>query len=562
MHSFNKGRIRYIAFFALMAVLMLIASCRSEPERQMSIRIETEVSYARGDGFLSDDFTVIATMPDGTEKDVSAAASFNRPDGYLISDDTEISATYNGASAIYTIVPRGDVVGIMVATEPERLVYDEDNNRISYNGLTLMTLSTSGISKVIPYGDPRLDVSIEQGTTIVGDVEVEVVYMDTHVAKLNLIYEGDTDVYATGISITGYPRQDYQRGEEFDISNLTVLATWSDGSVSVVDNENLVISPVPGTILNESVTATVEYNDNVASFPIRITEEAVISDFELVEKADYAGYLSYAELSEGFDMKGLLVRAIYSDGTSEVLGDEDLVWSDSPVQGRVAISVTDSSATGYTVSAIYDALEVQLYQELYSTVSSLSVVSEPEDIMFSPASFADGTAFRGLGLVVYAEYTGGRTPEFLEPGDNGFSIYAVDNTDGTWTAFAEYGGSSVRIGDYEFMPEPLSTGLTLVDSLGREIQVDNAMNIVSMLNDGNFKVTIGMDVSDYTAEWYVNGEKYEVRVGEEPNTFYFEDFELGGHYVITGIFTDGTPMGAGSVSFAVEITKAPAIVEA
>lgn len=519
----------------------------------MTIRIETETQYARGDGFLSDDFTVIASMSDGSECDVSGAASFDKRDGYLITGDTTIVASYNGATAEYTIEPRGDVLGIMIATEPNRMLYDDENNIISYAGLSVMTLSTSGISKVVAYGDPRLSVSVAQGTTIVNDTEVTIMYMDSFSTRLTLEYGGEAEREVTGISITGYPKTLYESGEALDLTGLTVLGTYSDGSVSVVPNDELTVSPQEGTVLSENTAVTVTYGGYTASFDVVIAGDATVTGFELVVKPAYNGYLTFTEVSEGFDLKGLLVRAIYSDGTERVLGDEDIVYSESSLQGEVTISVDNTAADRYTVYIAYDAISQVLYEEGYATVESLSVVIPPEDTMFTVAEFAGGSAFTGRGLVLYAYYTGGREPEIVKTGDEGLKLYATDNGNGTWTAFAEYRGKAERLGTYEYMPETMDTSLTVIDATGKEITFDNGINAVNMLNESAFSVRLSRDVSGYEAEWYVNSNPYEPTEGEN-NTCLFMGFVLGGHYRVTAVFTDGTPLGGGSISFDIEIT--------
>ena len=560
MHNAKyRGRAIAAILIALM-VALLGASCRGNPEQALTIDIETEVSYARGDGFMSSDFKVIATLPDGSVRDVSEAASFSLRDGHLITGNTTVTASYNGVTDQYTIEPKGEVVGIMVASEPTRTEYDEDTNRISYSGLSVITLSTSGISKVVAYGDPRLTMSVAQGTVIVSDTEVTVTYMDSFSAKLQLTYGGEIEKQLENITITGYPKTVYESGDEFDLTGLTVLGQWDDGTVSVIPSEELSVSPKNGTVLLESMDITVTYGDFTVKFPVTVEGSAEVTGFELAERPDYNGYLSFQEVEEGFDKKGLIVRALYSDGTYKVIGDEDITYSESPIQGQVTIYAANTAAKEYSVYIEYGDVESLLYKAGYASVTSIKVVTPPEDTKIAVDEFQNGAAFKGLGMTLYAEYSGNRAPDFLEPGDEGLDITAVDNGNGTWTAFAEYGGVSVNIGTYTFLPESFDTGLTIKDSLGREIEIENGDTKVNMIGEGAFSVRIDKDVSGYKAEWYVNGDEFQPLTSENSN-FTFTGFDEGGFYVVTAIFSDGTTMGAGSVSFTVEVTAVPGIVE-
>lgn len=553
----RKGRV----LAALLVVLMLLTAvaCRGNPQGSMRLLIETDRSYARGDGFMSSDFTVTAILSDGTEREVSDACSFSIPDAYRITGDTEFEATYNGVSASYTIEPKGEVAGIMIASDPQRTVYDEENKRLDYTGLSVLVLTTSGNGVAIPYGDPRLSVDVEEGTEIIAPIVVTVSYMDTYSTKLAIQYGGEAERLLTGIIIAGYPKTEYKSGETLDLTGLSLLGQYDDGSVSALDAAAAVSSPAAGTELTEDTVVTITYSGLSTEYTVRVSGEAEAENIELMEKADYSGYLQYSELTASFDTKGLLARVIFSDGTAKVFGDEDMVYSTTPVEGKLAVYAEDAAVDKYRVHAIYGGIDKVLYTELYSVVDSMSIISGPTDIKLTSSEFQGGDGFKGEGLVLYVQYTGGRASEILTPETEGVTIDAVDNHDGTWTAYASYRGADINLGTYEFIPESMDVTMTIDDGLGAALtDVENGTNTVNMIGDGSFTVTLSADVSRYSAEWYVNGNPYEGVIAEG-SSFLFTGLEKGGIFVITGIFTDGTTIGGGSVQFVVEITEKPYI---
>ena len=540
----------------LLIALVLAVSCRSNPSGSSSLAIETDKVYAVGEGFMSSDFSVIATLANGRKQDVTEGASFSVADATEITGETKVTATWNGLSASYTIIPKGEVTGILVTAEP-KTIYGPDDDRLDLKGLSVLVLTTTGTGSVVSYGDPRLSTDIEQGTVISSDTVLTVTYMNGFKTKIDIEWnEPIPERTLTGIMITGYPKTEYKEGELLDLTGLTVLAKYSDGSIESTADEEITSDPAEGTPITKGTVVTITYREYTAAFGVSVEEEPVLSQLELMDKPAYNGYLNMDEVSSSFDMQGLTVRAIFSDGSDTVLGAEDMVFGGNGTD-KVAITAEAYGETGYTVYASLGEIREELYTAEFAEISKLSVIQNPYNTLIRKDQL---TEFSADGLRIYAEYTGGRNAEFIAYGDEGLTINAFDNGDGaTWSAEVLFCNASITLGPYEYIPDVLDTGLTITDSLGTALDgIGNGTEKITMLGDGIFTVEMSTDVSSYSSQWYVDSKPITPD-DVTGSVFTFSGLERGMVHTLTGIFRDGSGMGVGSVQLLIQITDRPYI---
>ena len=166
---------------------------------------------------------------------------------------------------------------------------------------------------------------------------------------ITLIVKGEHEAYVKvteaqpgSISITSTPyKTSYYVGEELNLDGLTVEATYSDGSTSVVTVTSDMVSGFDSSVAGTQ-TLTVTYEDCTVNFDVEVIENSVSN----INILNYPSKTSYY-LGEELDVSGLEIEAVYSDGsTSVVTVTSDMVSGfDSSVAGTQTLTVTYGDCT-------------------------------------------------------------------------------------------------------------------------------------------------------------------------------------------------------------------------
>ena len=204
----------------------------------------------------------------------------------------------------------------------------------------------------------------------------------------------------TSIAVTHNPNKvDYVVGDHFDIDGLVVTATMSDSSTKTINNYRLSVTNNYQFTKDDigEVTVVVTCSDDITtSFNINVTSNVTFEDIKIDHLPNKVVY----EIGEQLDLTGLVVKAVYSDESSEAITNYETSIANGYTfvaddEGTITINVTYNNKTksfDVTVNPHVDPV----------TLESIEITSEPNKF-----SYHVGDAFDLTGLVVTAIYTNG-----------------------------------------------------------------------------------------------------------------------------------------------------------
>ena len=217
------------------------------------------------------------------------------------------------------------------------------------------------------------------------------------------------------ITVEGPDKTEYEVGEELDLTGLTVVANYSDGTTETVTDYE--VSGFDSTTAGEK-TVTVTYQDKTATFTVTVKKTLSSITVEGPDKTEY-------ELGEELDLTGLTVVANYNDGTTETVTGYEVSGFDSTAAGEKTVTVTyqDKTATfTVTVKEAAEPVDKWILQSMYEYALTCStegvvdsakeyfekVLAEAEAVLNDPAATEEDvdTAWQnllegiwGLGIV-------------------------------------------------------------------------------------------------------------------------------------------------------------------
>ncbi len=144
------------------------------------------------------------------------------------------------------------------------------------------------------------------------------------------------EVILLSISISGPNKTSYKIGEPLDLTGLVVTGIYSDGSSHEI-TEYQVSSVDTSTAGTKTITVTV--GDLTATFSIIVDEEgqssAVLNGISLEGQ-----YKTEYFVGEALDFSCLVVKAMFSDGTTKVITDYDIYKPSTATVGKKRVTVT------------------------------------------------------------------------------------------------------------------------------------------------------------------------------------------------------------------------------
>ena len=221
-----------------------------------------------------------------------------------------------------------------------------------------MLASTMKESGLVYIGDILFDNSNERMIRLDGDETAVSLtsYAQDHETSLNYtitIVKSAEEPEPTldEIRLTGPTKTEYVQGEELDLSGLVVTAVYSDGSEVELQTGDYTVSGYDPNAIGEQ-TITVTYEGKTATFTVTVTEgeepEPVLEKIEITgpTKTEYVQ-------GEELDLSGLVVTAVYSDGSKAEVkaGDYTVSGYDPDTAGEQTVTVTYGGKTAaFTVT--------------------------------------------------------------------------------------------------------------------------------------------------------------------------------------------------------------------
>lgn len=296
----------------------------------------------------------------------------------------------------------------------------------------------------------------------------------------------------SGLSLSGTYQTIFEQGETFNYDGLIVSAIYSDNSTSVVSNY-LISNPDMSTSGVKTVTLTYEENSKTAetSYSVIVKESSEI----IVKSLSLGGSpkLDYIQGDE-FTSEGLIVTALYSNGTSKVITNYTCSNPDMNIVGNQTIEVTYVE-NGVTVKTTY---EIEIAEkEAPASLTSLSLT------LSCKTSFKIGDEFSHNGLTAYANYSNGTekdvtssvtysTPNMNQVGQQNIVVTYVE--DGI-TVTASY---KITITEEEPINELCSlvlTGVYKVEFILESSFDYEGLIVMAVYSDGSQKQVTGFNVS-------------------------------------------------------------------
>lgn len=168
-------------------------------------------------------------------------------------------------------------------------------------------------------------------------------------------------VTLTSIEVTAPTKVSYLYGEEIDFSGMSVKALYSDGTSAVVTDYT--VSGYDVAVLGEQ-TITVSYQEFTDTFMVTVSN--AVSGIELTPPVK----LEY-QIGEAFDSAGMVVYAVWLDGSKAVLTDYDMTGFDSNQIGEKTITV---SYLGFTSSFNITIFRIYVLEDILNTTTDMTAI--------------------------------------------------------------------------------------------------------------------------------------------------------------------------------------------
>ena len=204
-----------------------------------------------------------------------------------------------------------------------------------------------------------------------------------------------SEVTLDSIKVTPPAKTEYQEGEELDLNGMVVKAVYSDNREVEVDLKDVKVEGYNKDQVGTQ-TITVTYEGKTATFTVTVTEKAEEGKLESISvtapaKTEY-------QKGEELDLTGMVVTAVYSDGTEAVvdLNDVTIEGYNKDQVGPQTITVTYEGKTA--------TFDVTVKEESGNPdVLDFIKVTAPTKVEYQKGEELDLT-----GMVVTAVYGDGR----------------------------------------------------------------------------------------------------------------------------------------------------------
>ena len=280
----------------------------------------TKTSYKRGEAVDYTGLVVTASYNDNSTSNVTDSCVFSAPSGknFLASTDSRVIIGYaENQDAVATVLNLQPILPteISVTALPTKNYYFANETR-DYTDCEITATYPDSTTAIITQD---CEFSPAQGTTVVPITPseyaetVSVTYVDgdsTFSTSFDTTISGKT---LTAISITDSSTAVPVVGQTWDFSEISVIASYSDGTTANV-TENTILSPATGdTVAGDGVqTITATYTEGLTSVSQVFTKTAVGND-------ESFKYLNYDIYGDNLYVTGLNVSQIMADNPSDII---------------------------------------------------------------------------------------------------------------------------------------------------------------------------------------------------------------------------------------------------
>ena len=317
-----------------------------------------KTAYEEGEKFDKTGMVVTAVYSDNSKETVTDYAY--TPTGSLTANDKRVIITYKDKTATVTItvkektppVVEKTLERIEVTTNPNKTAYEE-GERFDKTGMVVTAVySDNSRETVTDY------TYAPTGSLTANDKRVIITYKDKTATVTITVKEKTPPVVEKTlerIEITKNPNKtEYEEGEKFDKTGMVVTAVYSDNSKETVTDYTY--TPT-GSLTANDKRVIITYKGKTTTISISVKKiEKVLERLEITAPPSKTTYKE----GEKFDSTGMVVTAIYSDGTREIITNYNCfpVVELTTSNDKITVSYTYQ---GKTVTQTY-AIEVKAKQ--------------------------------------------------------------------------------------------------------------------------------------------------------------------------------------------------------
>lgn len=360
-----------------------------------------QTSYIHGDNFNTSGAVVTYTAPDGTQTDVTSAATFDPSNGSTLNQDGQntvrVSYTPSGKSTIYAT----QVITVAAIPQSLTVILADTGMRagegISYKGAVVKALMSDRTEKDV--SGETLTWSPLEGTVQSNDGNVNVTcsYTENGVTATGQATINVTEKTLVSIAVNlGKTRYFYN--DKFDITNTVVTATYDDGSTANVKSKCEYLPEDRSTLQSHGTnTVLVTYTENAVKRTATATFQVDPIPLELTIKLADSGFREGDRLS----YTGAKVTARWSDGTTSDVSSQ-VTWD------PVANTTLDRTGS-QNVKATYHTDDFEITGNTVINVTALTLQSIGAN--FTKKAYREGETLDLTGAKVTALYDNGSTQD-------------------------------------------------------------------------------------------------------------------------------------------------------
>lgn len=366
-----------------------------------------------------------------TDLTVTTSALSSGYKNYKWADDNrhfikELSHTINGTAGVtYTLVDATDSAAMLLGAESNFKTYTAGVSTplpITYDWVK--SGSTTSLGSTNTY------TSTEHGTYVASAQLADLKNADKLTKNFTISPIAGTKVVASIKATYNGPK--IKKGLDYSKDNVTVTATYTDGTSAAIANSDFSVDSKTVTAVGDN-TFTATYNDGANNF----TATFKVKGYRLIKsiEAEYIGP-SVATGTE-IDTSKVIVTAYYEDDTAKAEGFKvtPTAYDTKTITFVGSNTITVMYETDYTNGKLTDTINVTGYAR---TVSSITATYNGSDIVV-------GNNYNKSNVVVTIHYTDGTTQKASSFGVDstyvskvGSNSYKASYTSGAYTYTASF----------------------------------------------------------------------------------------------------------------------------
>ena len=338
----------------------------------------TKTSYVEGEIFNPNGMVVTGTYNNGSTGVLAPSEYTITPNMALKTSDKTITVTAGDKSATTPItVTAKSLTSIAVTTQPNKTSYIAGQS-FDKTGMVVTGYYSDGSTAVIT------DYTVSP-TTLSSDTKTVTVTKNGKTASVavNVVAKAITSIKVT----TPPTKTSYIEGEKFNKAGMVVTGYYNDGTSKTITD--YVVDTNTLSVTTDKVYIT--YENMFATTPVTVTAKTPDKTLTGVEVSTPPTKTSYVE-GEVFDRTGMVVKAVYSDGTKEEIADYT-VDTNALAKGTTSMYVTKN---GFFATVPISVTAKELV--------SIKVTTSP-----TKTSYVEGEIFNPNGMVVTGTYNNGST---------------------------------------------------------------------------------------------------------------------------------------------------------